>query len=336
MKKLVSLMMAIVMACSLAACGAKEETPAAPSAPAASAAQPAATGYEWPTRPVNITVAASAGGATDIIARKYAEKFQEITGQPMVITNVSGASAYVTGKTADADGYNFVTMSTAFLTYKHQGKVDFTWDEGYDTAAMYGVSPLIGIVVRADSPYQTVNDLLEAAKKNPDGIICGGGSGTPYYWKLSFDNAAGTTIYTAALGDTNELNVALLGQQVDAIVSRYTAVKSYIESGDFRMLCIATDERSDICPDVPTCKESGIDFVFSPEMVALMCPKGTPVEAREAMNEVFAQIHADEAFKAEMLAMGQEFLAEESLEDLENFIATAQEEIMVVIEQAEG
>ena len=346
MKKLVCLALALCMILSLAACGGSNTssgttTPAQSSSSSSGSssggeAAASTSDYKWPTRPVNVTVAASAGGATDIIVRKYAEKFQELTGQPMVITNITGASAYVTTKTASPDGYNFGTMSTAFLTYKHQGMVDFTWDEGYDTAALFGTSGLLGFVVSADSQFQTINDLVDYAKAHPGELTVGNGQGTPFYWQLAFQKATDTDLYTVHLGDTNELNVSLLGGQVDAIVSRYTAVKAYLESGDFRALCFATEQRSEIAPDIPTCKESGIDYTFSPEIMAMMCPKGTPVEAREAMNNVFAQIHADEAFMAEINAMGQEMPREYDINEMEDFIANAQNEIDAVIALAEG
>jgi len=336
MKKMFCLALTLCMALSLAACGQQDTPGSSSSTSGNSASVPAQNESSWPTRPVNVTVAASAGGATDIIVRKYAEKFQELTGQPMVITNISGASAYVTAKTAAPDGYNFGTMSTAFLTYKHQGMVDFTWDEGYDTAAMFGTSGLIGFVVRNDSPFETINDLVDYAKEHPGEVTVGNGQGTPFYWQLAFQKETDIDLYTVHLGDTNELNVALLGNQVDAIVSRYTATKAYLESGDFRMLCIATKERSKVVSDIPTCLESGIDYTFSPELIAMMCPKGTPVEAREGMNKVFAEIHADEKFKEELFALGQEISQEYDINEMETFIAAAQEEILNVIELAEG
>jgi len=330
MKKLISFILALCMGATMVACGQQAE------APSDTKDSNSTAEYEWPTRPVNVTVAASAGGATDIIVRKYAEKFQEVTGQPMVITNVSGASAYVTSKTAAADGYNFGTMSTAFFTYKHQGMVDFSWSEGYDTAALFGTSALLGFVVPKDSPFETINDLVEYAKQNPGQLSVGNGQGTPFYWQLAFQKATDTDLYTVHLGDTNELNVALLGGNVDVIVSRYTAVKSYLESGDFRMLCIATEQRSEIAPDIPTCKEAGIDFTFSPELIALMAPKGTPVEAREAINKVFAEIHADAEFMADINAMGQEIPEDYDIAQLEDFYNEAETEILSVVELAES
>lgn len=345
MKRYLALVLALVMSCGiLAGCGSKSET----SAPAASTTAPAATETakpaeaastaksDWPTRPVNVTVAASAGGATDIIVRKYAEKFQEVTGQPMVITNVSGAAAYVTTKGAEADGYNFGTMSTAFLTYKHQGKVDFSWDEAYDPTALFGVSGMLGFVVRADSQFQTINDLVDYAKANPGQLTVGNGSGTPFYWQLAFQKATDTDLYTVHLGDTNELNVALLGKQVEVIVSRYTAVKSYLESGDFKMLCFATENRSTLAPEVPTCKESGIDFTFSPEMVAIVAPKSAPAEALDALNQIIYDMQQDPAFAEELAKLGQEIPDRQyTVSDLKDFVATAEEEIMAVVALAE-
>ena len=336
MKKLFSFLLALCMTISLAACGQQVGSGGTSSTAGSGASGSTQGGSDWPTRPVNITVAASAGGATDILVRMYAEKFQEVTGQPLVVTNISGASAYVTASTASPDGYNFGTMSTAFLTYKHQGMVDFTWDEGYEMAAMVGTSALIGFVVPSDSPYETINDLVDAAKANPGTITVGNGQGTPYYWQLAFQKATNTDFYTVHLGDTNELNVALLGGQVDVVVSRYTAVKPYLESGDFRMLCIAAEERSESAPDIPTCLESSIDFTFSPEFVVFVAPKETPVEALEGMNKVMAEIHSDEEFMAEIMALGQEVTQEYSIEELNSFMENAQAEIMDVIALAES
>lgn len=203
-------------------------------------------------------------------------------------------------------------------------------------AAMVGTSALIGFVVPSDSPYETINDLVDAAKANPGTITVGNGQGTPYYWQLAFQKATNTDFYTVHLGDTNELNVALLGGQVDVVVSRYTAVKPYLESGDFRMLCIAAEERSESAPDIPTCLESSLDFTFSPEFVVFVAPKETPVEALEGMNKVMAEIHSDEEFMAEIMALGQEVTQEYSIEELNSFMENAQAEIMDVIALAES
>ena len=321
MKKALTLTLVLIMLLTIVCVGPMTETQA---------------DAAWPTRPVNVTVAASAGGATDIIVRKYAEKFQEVTGQPMVITNVSGAAAYVAIKGAEPDGYNFGTMSTAFLTYKHQGKVDFSWNEAYEPTALFGVSGMLGFVVRADSEFQTINDLVDYAKAHPGELTVGNGSGTPFYWQLAFQKATDTDLYTVHLGDTNELNVALLGYQVDIIVSRYTAVKAYLESGDFKMLCFATENRSTIAPEVPTCKESGIDFTFSPEMVALVAPQGAPAEALDTLNQIIYDMQQDPDFAAELAKLGQEIPDRQyTVSDLKVFVAKAEEEIMAVVELAE-
>ena len=341
MKKALALILALIMLVAIVGCSktetAKTETKTETTETKTETTETKTEAAAWPTRPVNVTVAASAGGATDIIVRKYAEKFQEVTGQPMVITNVSGAAAYVTIKGMDADGYNFGTMSTAFLTYKHQGKVDFSWDEAYDPTALFGVSGMLGFVVRADSQFQTVNDIVEYAKANPGKLTVGNGSGTPFYWQLAFQKATDTDLYTVHLGDTNELNVALLGKQVEVIVSRYTAVKAYLESGDFKMLCFATENRSSVAPEVPTCKEMGVDFTFSPEMVAIVAPKGAPAEALDALNQIIYDLQQDPEFAKELANLGQEIPERRyTVADLKDFTAKASEEILEMVKLAEG
>ncbi|MBS7527595.1 tripartite tricarboxylate transporter substrate binding protein [Fusibacter paucivorans] len=334
MKKIFLIVLVVLTAMALMACGDTKQSEAPAAEPATQASteststeQEPEEAFEWPTRPVNVTVTASAGGYTDIMIRKMGEAFQEATGQPFVITNVSGMSGYEAGRTAEPDGYNFSTASTSLLTYKPMGTLNFTWD-AYEPVALLGMDDTMGIVVNADSPYQTINELFDAIEANPDSIICGSSmTGFPYYWRLALQESLGFEIYSASIGDTAERNVSLIGNQVDCIITPYAAVKAYVESGDFKVLAIAAEERSIMCPDVPTMLECGYDFTFSSQFGCLMAPIGTPVEVLEACNEVFNQMFSDEAKAKEFKELGYAVYPGYDLDAIDAFLTKGQSDI---------
>ena len=119
------------------------------------------------------------------------------------------------------------------------------------------------IAVRADSPYQTINDLFDASKADPTSIT--GGitlSGQPYMFAKALKDAVGIDLYYVDTGNTSERNAALLGGQVDYIITNVMSVQGYVDSGDFRLIAIDGEERFELAPDVPTFKEQGVDFCF--------------------------------------------------------------------------
>ena len=97
-------------------------------------------------------------------------------------------------------------------------------------------------------------------------------------------------------GTTAERNTALLGGQVDFIITNVLSSQAYVDSGDFRFIAIDGDERFELAPDVPTFKEQGVDFSFAAQPMVVLAPKGTPSEVCGAFNSLLAQIYADPDF----------------------------------------
>lgn len=296
MKKMLSLALAMALSCTmlLTGCGGNEEpapepTPSEPSNPSVS--EPA--DVEWPTQPVNVMCPASAGGGTDLMLRTWNEYFTKITGQPFVITNIAGVSGYEQTYQANPDGYNFICGTTTIFTSELDGTFDYDWDD-YEMVAFQPGNFSTVIAVRGDSPYQTINDLLDAAKADPTSVT--GGitlSGQPYMFAQSLKAETGIDLYYVDTGNTGERSAALLGGQVDFIISNTTAVTGYVDSGDFRVLAIDGEERNELFPDWPTFKEQGVDFCFVAQPMVWLAPKGTPAEVCEAFNAILAEIVAD-------------------------------------------
>lgn len=339
MKKILSAVLCLAMVGSLLLTGCADPNGGASSSSstpaAAEAAEPAAAetteanagsdaSVEWPTQPVNVICPAAAGGGTDMILRLLNEYFTKKTGQPFVITNVTGISGYEQTYQANPDGYNYILGTTTIFTSKDDGTLSYDWKD-YEMVAFVQGNYTTAIAVQANSPYQTINDLLEAAK-DPANNITGGItlSGQPYMFALALKEKTGIDLYYVDTGNTSERNAALLGGQVDYIITNLSASQTYVDSGDFRFLAIDGEERYELAPDVPTFKEQGVDFSFVPQPMVWLAPKGTDPEICKAFNKILQELYGDpevqEEFKTKLttilydtpdvegsIQMGQEF-----------------------------
>ncbi len=283
MKRTIALILVLVMAfTAFAACSSKTES---------------ADAGAWPKQPVNVVVTAAAGGGMDNIIRIMNEYFVKKTGQSFVIDNITGTAGYEKTHSANADSYNFLFGTTTIFTSKLDGSLSFDWadfdmvsflDSPYNTSC---------IAVQASSPYQTLNDLLDAAKADPNSVT--GGitlTGQPLMIVQALQDVLGYELYTTDVGNAGERNAALLGGHVDWILNNTSSCDPYVQSGDFRILAVCGEERYPMNPDVPTIKECGIDFSFPAQPLVFLAPKGTPADVCEAFNKILTEINTDEAF----------------------------------------
>ena len=272
MKKMFARMLALAMTCVvlLTGCGQNPSSSVSGSGGNGSGVQ---SSGDWPKQPVNVICPASAGGGTDLILRTINEYFTRMTGQPFVIMG-----------------------TTTIFTSELDGTLDYDWND-YEMVAFIEGDFNTVIAVQADSPYQTINDLLDAAKNDPSSVT--GGitlSGQPYMFSKALADAVGIDLYYVDCGTTAERNTALLGGQVDFIITNVLSSQAYVDSGDFRFIAIDGDERFELAPDVPTFKEQGVDFSFAAQPMVVLAPKGTPSEVCGAFNSLLAQIYADPDF----------------------------------------
>ena len=286
--KILSLVLALIMVVGLCACGSNTDGSKKDE-------------KAWPAQPVNVICPAAAGGGTDNMLRLQNEYFVKKTGQSFVIDNITGISGYEKLYQANADGYNFICGTTTIFTSELDGTLSYDWDD-YEMV-MFCDSPynFNCIAVQASSPYQTINDLLDACKADPNGVT--GGitmTGQPLMIKEALEAALGYELYCTDVGNAGERNAALLGGHVDWILNNTSTCDPYVKSGDFRILAVCGDERYPLNPDVPTFKEMGIDFSFPAQPMVWLAPKGTPAEVCEAFNKILTEINTDENFKKDV------------------------------------
>ncbi len=278
MKKVISLLLAMLMALSLVACGGSD-TPADDVDPNAG----------WtPTKTINIYMTHSAGGDTDYMGRQLATALEKVLGVSVVVTNVTGsngATCMQQYKDGDKDGYTLIATNTAALNGNEAtGMVDFGYD-AFEPVAVYGIQSGENIVVPADAPYNTLGELIEASKANPGqikyGISTGGGV---YIQACVLTNLGGAQFNIIDAGDGATRLTALLGGEVDATSLPYSTAADYIEKGQLKTLCTCLSKAPDLLPDMATAQETIPELKIDTEYV-LLAPKGTPANIVKALND---------------------------------------------------
>lgn len=257
------------------------------------------TEIDWPNTTINFICTHSAGGDTDYNARLMARMLEEKLGVSVVVTNVTGSNgaiALTQYKDENPDGYTFVVTNTAALTGNlATGLSDFGYD-AFDIVGLYGKQAGENIVVSADSPYKTLDDLIKATKEKPGqikfGISTGGGV---YIASVIMEQTYGAQFNIIDAGDAAERMTSLLGGHVDATIVPYSGAKEYIENGDVRSLCTLLEEEPDLIEGIQTAKESGFDELVLNTMYVCLAPKGTDEKVVTKLNEAIMDIIENDA-----------------------------------------
>ncbi len=253
---------------------------------------------EYPTREIEIMVPWGAGGATDMVFRTFASVIPEYLGTSIMIDNQPGGAAvpgYTEALTREADGYYFVAWATPSLTVQHMREVPFSVDDFIPVINLQ-FAP-IWFLVPADSPYETLTDLVEAARENPGQVDLGnaGDGGGTHLIALAFEDEAGVEFNHVPHDGGGPAVAATVGGHVDAVSVGPPEGVSQLEAGDLRALAVFSEERLDSHPDIPTAKEQGIDFTLG-QWRGIAARAGTPQEAIDHVHDAFKAAMEDETF----------------------------------------
>ncbi|MBL3552216.1 tripartite tricarboxylate transporter substrate binding protein [Rhodovulum sulfidophilum] len=267
-------------------------------------AAPASAG-DFPPGQVEYIIPFGPGGESDITARLQQPYFEKLYGEQMIVSYKPGGGGAVGWSQLNgmaADGSVIMGVNLPHTIIKPlQGNVGFETDDIVN-AYIFHYTP-DAIVVRADSPYQSLDDLIAAAKETPRKItFSGSGKGTANHLvSVRFDELAGIETTYVSFKGTGAAVTAMLGGQVSAEWG-YTTVGG--SQGDkVRMLAVAMEERHPAFPDVPTFRELGYDIV-SGAYRGVAVPKDTPEETRQAVSDAIAAINADPEFRQKMIDGG--------------------------------
>ncbi len=249
----------------------------------------------WPNKPVRVIVPYAPGGASDFIARPWADKLQQAFGQPFVIDNRGGASGAIGTEAvarAAPDGYTFLLTPGATLTVLPQLR-KVAYDPMKDFVPVGRVGDLVcGFVIRPDVGPATIKELVDYAKKNPGKLAFGSaGLGTYSQMRIEMLKMRGgiDILHVPYRGSADALN-DLLGGQVQMM--NEIVVIPHVRAGKLKLLNINFPTRHPDFPDVPTLTEAGYPNSDVSIWYSVQAPAGTPRPILEKFNAKINEISA--------------------------------------------
>jgi tripartite-type tricarboxylate transporter receptor subunit TctC len=264
---------------------------------AAALAAPFATRAQaYPAKPITLIVPWPAGGSTDRHLRALSEIAAKNPGQNILVENRPGGGGTngpgAMALTAKPDGYTIAQYPMGMVRLPHMQKVQ--WDPLKDFSFIIGISGYtFGFTVRADSPYKTFNEYIEAARKAP-GKIDYGSTGTGTSPHLLMEELAGNAkveLNHVPFKGNADLQQALLGGHVMA-QSDATGWDKFVDGGQMRLLLTFGDKRTKRWPNVPTAQELGYGVV-STSPYGLVGPKGMDPAVTRALHDAFKKAMDD-------------------------------------------
>jgi tripartite-type tricarboxylate transporter receptor subunit TctC len=219
-----------------------------------------ASASNYPNKPIHLYTGYGAGGVGDVAARIITEVMEKDLGVPIVVANRPGAQATLNANLVTkhpTDGYQIGVVTFAPLAIvPHMVPVSYTPDD-FTFIGGFGRNQY-GLAVRADSPYKTVADLVEAGKKGKSVFF--GAPGAPNNIAMyELGDKTGAKFEQVLYKSGNETVMALIGGQVEAIVQTPSEILPHVESGRLRLLASVSPARWQIRPDMPTMVEQGFD-----------------------------------------------------------------------------
>ncbi|HEY0337787.1 MAG TPA: tripartite tricarboxylate transporter substrate binding protein [Burkholderiales bacterium] len=261
----------------------------------------------YPSKPITMVVAFPPGGVADLTARPTANVLQKIFKQPVVILNKPGAGGSIgtaSVTSAKPDGYTLLMALSSVSTNPEADRVagrpaSFELKQ-LEPIALVSADPTV-FMVRADSPYKTLKDVVADAKKRPGAInyASSGNYGTYHVATEMFSHAAGIKMNHIPYSGGGPALTAILGGQVDLAMFGPSVAIAQVKAGKLRPLATLSGKRLESMPDVPTLKEVGYDveyYIWS----GLFAPAGTPEPVLKTLREAMRQVVNDPEFKASM------------------------------------
>ncbi len=255
----------------------------------------------FPEKPITLVVHAGAGGGSDIFARTLAAAFEKekLLPQPIVVENKPGGSgaiafAYVAGKKQDP--HFLLTAVTSFLTTPILRKSQVTYKD-FTPIANFAFDEYM-VIVKAESKYKSMKDIVADAKANPKKLTVGGtqlGSSDSICAYL-IEKAAGVLLNYIVFNSGGEVNAALMGGHIDLAVANPGEALELAKANKVRTLGVFAEKRLAGAPDVPTLKEQGLDAIYVQNR-GLVAPAGIPEEARKVLEGALLKYAKTEVYR---------------------------------------
>ena len=267
---------------------------------------------KWPAKPITYIVPFGAGGTTDVLARLVTLKAGPALGTSFVIENKPGAGGSTgsdfTAKAAP-DGYTIQggTISSHAINVSLYAKLPYDPIKNFQPITMIGSMPNV-LVVRADSPYKTLQDVIAAAKTKPGSInYASSGNGTSQHLSGVFleQMSGGKMVHVPYKSSAESLNAILSGQGADVIFENLAPALPHIKAGKLRALGVTSDKRSPSLPEVPAIAETLPGYAIV-SWQAIFAPAGLPQPVVDRLSGELIKAINDPEIKSKLVAQGIE------------------------------
>ncbi len=280
---------------------------------------------KYPEKPIRVILSTSAGGATDSVARLYSEYVGQSLNQSLVIENMPGALTLISVRNlvkAPPDGYTVGIMANTITTLPYLPQ-----STGFKSSEVTGISNLAQssmiFVVSSASPYQTLDEFVAAAKKNPGGLAYASvGEGTTSHLSVElFTRQAGINLLLVLYKGISTAVPDVLAGRVTAMMGTMPTVGQLIKAGKLRALAVTSPRRLDTHPDVPTFAELGYGDAIYELFLGLFAPAKTPASVIQSLSDAFESAKKQPELVNRLHAMDQELPAQTTPAQFNAFLA---------------
>ncbi|MEY3379759.1 MAG: Bug family tripartite tricarboxylate transporter substrate binding protein [Hylemonella sp.] len=255
-----------------------------------------ASAQTFPERTVRIVVPYPPGGFNDTLARVSAEKLTKMWNQPVVVENKPGGNTTVgnsfVAKSAP-DGYTILITPLPFSALPGLYGAQLPYDALKDfTPLVWAGSTQNALVVRNELPVNTVQELLEYAKKNPGKLNYGStGSGSSNHLSMELlMRMTGVKLTHIPYKGSAPATMAMIGGEIDALFDNVPNVLPHIKAGKMKVIAVSSQQRSHLLPAVPTVAESGVSGYDVTVWFGMQLPAGTPTAIVDRLNRDIVQL----------------------------------------------
>jgi tripartite-type tricarboxylate transporter receptor subunit TctC len=270
----------------------------------------------YPDRAISLVIPYPPGGVTDLGARALAEAMERHLKKSVTPLNRAGGGTTVGGNavaSAKPDGYTlgfFPSSASIPEVYTYFYEAPYSSKDFKPICRI--LAPVLTIAVKGDSPINSVKDLVEFAKKNPNPKYATHGKSTLGFLTMkTIAKTENVSFLDVPFEGDSKIVPAILGGHVPFGTPAYPAIKPLLDAKQLKALALLIEKRADFAPDTPTIVELGYKLAFG-SYLGIFAPKGTPDDVVKKINEVVARISEEPDFRSKINGMGTQVVYEDT------------------------
>lgn len=263
---------------------------------------------KYPEKQIRLIVSFVPGGSSDLLARGVVRYVNPYLDDKVYVENIGGAGGAIGLREcmkATPDGYTIALLSPSIMTGPYSIKNYPAYDSFDPICIVTSESRMM--LVKWDSPFKTLTDLISYAKANPQKLTAAttGVGSIQHVGMSAFENATGTKFTLVPYKGDGEGLVAAMGGHVDSSMGACSVIIQYVQGKKLRPLVLFSPKRHSVLKEVPTAKELGYDLDLTAPF-AIAAPKGIPQEVKNVLVDAFRKASDNKGFKDFLVSVGQE------------------------------